>query len=370
MQRNRNNPYDASMDPDQGASPWHGPAEFPYREQPGTRSDAGRYGMADPYTHGRQQGRPWGSGQNYPNDRADPYAGSRGNWGPGSYGDRSYGDQEWGNERPRRDAYQGGYGAERTGWGSRNAGRPSDYDQYRSEDPRESYGYGGGDPGGRYNQSAQRGYSSGGYDAGQDYGSRSGGYGSGYAGGSSGGGAYGSSQGSGQNYGQSYGQSRGSMYADISPVDEHDTSGGTWRSGTMGERRSPKGYTRSDDRIREDVNDRLMQDYRVDPGDIEVSVEKGEVTLKGDVRSREEKFRAEQIAESVSGVSDVTNNLRVKKRSRNADSSTRSGEDNRVDSQSESKSSSGNSGISPIAGISSAGGSRTGTTSGSQSRNT
>jgi hypothetical protein len=211
---------------------------------------------------------------------------------------------------------------------------------------------------------------SGGYDAGQDYGSRSGGYGSGYAGGSSGGGAYGSSQGSGQNYGQSYGQSRGSMYADISPVDEHDTSGGTWRSGTMGERRSPKGYTRSDDRIREDVNDRLMQDYRVDPGDIEVSVEKGEVTLKGDVRSREEKFRAEQIAESVSGVSDVTNNLRVKKRSRNADSSTRSGEDNRVDSQSESKSSSGNSGISPIAGISSAGGSRTGTTSGSQSRNT
>ena len=84
--------------------------------------------------------------------------------------------------------------------------------------------------------------------------------------------------------------------------------------------------------------------------DISLSVEKGEVTLKGDVRSREEKFRAEQIAESVSGVSDVTNNLRVKKRSRNADSSTRSGEDNRVDSQSESKSSSGNSGISPIAG--------------------
>ncbi len=79
--------------------------------------------------------------------------------------------------------------------------------------------------------------------------------------------------------------------------------------------RGPRGYTRSDERIREDLNDRLTDDWRVDATDIEVQVSKCEVTLNGTVDSREAKRRAEDIADSVSGVRHVQNNLRVRDRS-------------------------------------------------------
>jgi osmotically-inducible protein OsmY len=75
--------------------------------------------------------------------------------------------------------------------------------------------------------------------------------------------------------------------------------------------RGPKGYTRSDDRIREDVSDRLTDDWRVDASEIDVSVSGGEVTLSGTVNSRDAKRRAEDLAENVSGVKHVQNNIRV-----------------------------------------------------------
>jgi osmotically-inducible protein OsmY len=75
--------------------------------------------------------------------------------------------------------------------------------------------------------------------------------------------------------------------------------------------RGPKGYTRSDERIREDVSDRLTDDWRVDASNIEIKVSNGEVTLSGTVDSRDAKRRAEDIAESVSGARHVQNNLRV-----------------------------------------------------------
>jgi osmotically-inducible protein OsmY len=73
----------------------------------------------------------------------------------------------------------------------------------------------------------------------------------------------------------------------------------------------PKNYTRSDERILEDINDRLSDDPFVDASDIEVSVNQGEVTLSGHVDHRSSKRRAEDIAESVSGVRHVENRLRV-----------------------------------------------------------
>jgi hypothetical protein len=76
--------------------------------------------------------------------------------------------------------------------------------------------------------------------------------------------------------------------------------------------RGPKGYRRSDERIKEDVNDRLSDDYYLDASDVEVTVTNTEVTLTGTVNSREDKRRAEDLAESVSGVSNVENRLRVK----------------------------------------------------------
>jgi osmotically-inducible protein OsmY len=75
--------------------------------------------------------------------------------------------------------------------------------------------------------------------------------------------------------------------------------------------RGPRGYKRSDDRIKEDVSDRLADDPWVDASEIEVSVSSGEVTLSGTIDSRETRRRAEDIVERVSGVSYVQNNLRV-----------------------------------------------------------
>ena len=86
--------------------------------------------------------------------------------------------------------------------------------------------------------------------------------------------------------------------------------GGTREAG--GHRgRGPKGYQRSDARILEDVNDRLTEDPHLDASEIEVSVAGREVTLAGTVNSRFEKRHAEDLAESVSGVAHVQNNLRV-----------------------------------------------------------
>lgn len=94
----------------------------------------------------------------------------------------------------------------------------------------------------------------------------------------------------------------------------------SWRSRANPDRRAlfgghrgkgPRGYVRSDDRILEDVNDRLTQDERIDASDIEVSVKDGEVTLTGTVSGRFEKRIAEDCSDTVSGVRNTQNNLRV-----------------------------------------------------------
>lgn len=83
------------------------------------------------------------------------------------------------------------------------------------------------------------------------------------------------------------------------------------RRGEQHRGRGPKGYQRSDERIREDVNDRLTDDPHIDASEIEVAVSNREVTLTGTVNSRFEKRHAEDLAESISGVTHVQNNLRV-----------------------------------------------------------
>jgi len=77
--------------------------------------------------------------------------------------------------------------------------------------------------------------------------------------------------------------------------------------------KGPKGYTRSDERIREDVCDRLSDDDEIDARDITVTVKNAEVILEGTVNDRHAKHRAEDVAESVSGVKDVSNQLRARK---------------------------------------------------------
>jgi hypothetical protein len=77
--------------------------------------------------------------------------------------------------------------------------------------------------------------------------------------------------------------------------------------------RGPKGYARSDERIREDVCERLSDNDEVDASDIEVTVRAREVTLEGSVETRRMKHIAEDLADSVSGVDDVHNRLTVRK---------------------------------------------------------
>ena len=95
---------------------------------------------------------------------------------------------------------------------------------------------------------------------------------------------------------------------------EREWGGGAqqWRQGLGAHRgKGPRGYRRSDERIREDVCDCLTDDPRIDASNIEVIVKECEVTLSGSVTSREDKRRAEDLIESISGVKDVNNNLRV-----------------------------------------------------------
>ncbi|HYC29806.1 MAG TPA: BON domain-containing protein, partial [Chitinophagaceae bacterium] len=76
--------------------------------------------------------------------------------------------------------------------------------------------------------------------------------------------------------------------------------------------KGPRDYRRSDERILEDVCDRLSDDSFVDASDIDVKVTGAEVVLTGTVENREAKRRAEDIAERISGVTNVQNNLKVK----------------------------------------------------------
>lgn len=75
--------------------------------------------------------------------------------------------------------------------------------------------------------------------------------------------------------------------------------------------RGPRGWSRSDQRILEDVGQALWEDGDLDATDVELSVEGGVVTLKGVVERRRDKRRAEDLALDVPGVRDVFNLIRV-----------------------------------------------------------
>lgn len=75
--------------------------------------------------------------------------------------------------------------------------------------------------------------------------------------------------------------------------------------------KGPKGYRRSDERIREDVCEALEQHPSVDASEIDVAVKDGIATLTGTIQSRQMKRQAEECVEGVRGISDVKNELRV-----------------------------------------------------------
>jgi hypothetical protein len=73
----------------------------------------------------------------------------------------------------------------------------------------------------------------------------------------------------------------------------------------------PRDYVRSDERITDDIIDRLTDDDHIDASEILVMVETGVVTLTGNVPERGMKHRAEDLVADASGVRDVHNRIRV-----------------------------------------------------------
>lgn len=108
------------------------------------------------------------------------------------------------------------------------------------------------------------------------------------------------------------GGGRHDQYARDAHTNARDAHPQTERTSYRG--RGPKNYRRSDERIRETVNELLTDHDGVDATEIDVLVENGEVTLSGMVGSRWEKRLAEDIAASCRGVSDVHNRLKVAER--------------------------------------------------------
>ncbi|HWF88569.1 MAG TPA: BON domain-containing protein [Pyrinomonadaceae bacterium] len=268
------------------------------------RSSEGRYGES-------------GGGRGYAN---------RGGYGGGNYGENygggsSYGGGSYSGGR-ENDRWSGGsrYGRESSSGGGRESGREGywgrGWENERDDDMRESrYG--------SYGRSgAERGYSEGM----RDYSSQRYNYPTGFRSGES----YG-------NRGYDYGREGREGYdreGGRGWWDRASDAVASWFGDEEAERRrrmdqqrehrgrGPKGYRRSDERIKEDVNDRLSDDYYLDASDIEVQVSNTEVTLTGTVNNRNDKRRAEDLAESVSGVTNVENRLRVKQQSGYGDYST------------------------------------------------
>ncbi|HZU83214.1 MAG TPA: BON domain-containing protein [Polyangiaceae bacterium] len=77
--------------------------------------------------------------------------------------------------------------------------------------------------------------------------------------------------------------------------------------------RGPRGYRRSDERIRDNVCEWFTLEGDLDASDIEVEVRNGVVTLGGTVATRAQKRLAEDIAEAVLGVVEVCNYLHVER---------------------------------------------------------
>ena len=78
--------------------------------------------------------------------------------------------------------------------------------------------------------------------------------------------------------------------------------------------KGPKGYERSDARVRELICEALTQHSRIDARDVEVSAANGEVSLSGSVVDRWTKFAIEELAERYVQGDRIRNAIKVSRR--------------------------------------------------------
>ncbi|ABS25918.1 BON domain-containing protein [Anaeromyxobacter sp. Fw109-5] len=250
---------------------------------------------------GREASEDWRRGGEGRSEGLGREFGGRAEW------DRMRGrDTRWGQGGARYGA--GSEHAER-GWeGSEGGGWRRSTQHEMSGEDRGSWG-----PGGRYGEREEYGGFMGGmagrygegegrWEARSDFGRGE------YGRGEYGRGEYGGEYGRGREY---YGRSDwgrgGEERGPMERLGERMREG--WRKMTG---RGPKGYKRSDERIREDVSERIARS-NVDADEVEVKVERAEVTLTGFVGSRWDKRMLEDIAEDVFGVDEVHNHLRLRR---------------------------------------------------------
>ncbi|WP_437604313.1 BON domain-containing protein [Sorangium sp. So ce590] len=77
--------------------------------------------------------------------------------------------------------------------------------------------------------------------------------------------------------------------------------------------------------MREDLCDRISDDPDLDASDVEVKVQNGEVVLSGTVRERRFKHQLEVLAERISGVTDVRNEIRMYREQQQNEAKTSAG---------------------------------------------
>lgn len=105
-------------------------------------------------------------------------------------------------------------------------------------------------------------------------------------------------------------QRQSSSFAQSQRYDQH---GGESHEGPFSGR-GPRGYQRSDERIREDVCELLTRHGQIDATSMEVEVHQGTVILRGMSDSGRTRRLTEELVEDVPGVRDVENQLRVNQR--------------------------------------------------------
>jgi osmotically-inducible protein OsmY len=74
---------------------------------------------------------------------------------------------------------------------------------------------------------------------------------------------------------------------------------------------SPRFNRRSDDKIREEILELLTNNADLDASEVEVHVEGGEVRLTGAVESRDARWLTEDLVNSVAGVREIYNQVKV-----------------------------------------------------------
>jgi osmotically-inducible protein OsmY len=226
-------------------------------------------------------------------------------WGQGGYGQGRYGQGSYGQGGSGQSQYgqreQGGYG--RSQYGQRGQGG---YGQSQYGQREQGYGqsqYGQREQGYGQSQYGQR--EQGGYGQSQ-YGQREqGGYGGGTR----------------QQYGRQYeSQSFDQPYpsgfqSDFGSSQQRSRSGfgreGYGESGTH-RGKGPKGYTRSDERLKEVICEKLTEDPMIDASEINIEVTGQTVKLTGSVDDRSTKYEVEELVERCGGVKDIDNQLRVR----------------------------------------------------------